>query len=97
MDSVDVGKIVTIEGNDFVVLDTVIKENKKYVFLKGVDENEELLDSQIIARVVIDDMGDFALEDIDDRFLLETLRNEFANRLREEYMKRYSFFCAIIN
>ena len=44
MDSVDVGKIVTIEGNDFVVLDTVIKENKKYVFLKGVDENEELLD-----------------------------------------------------
>ena len=29
MDSVDVGKIVTIEGNDFVVLDTVIKENKK--------------------------------------------------------------------
>ena len=37
-------------------------------------------------RVVIDDMGDFALEDIDDRFLLETLRNEFANRLREEYM-----------
>ena len=89
MDSVDVGKIVTIEGNDFVVLDTVIKENKKYVFLKGVDENEELLDSQIIARVVIDDMG--------DRFLLETLRNEFANRLREEYMQRYSFFCAIIN
>ena len=73
-------------SNDFVVLDTIIKENKKYVFLKGVDENEELLDSQIIARVVIDEMGDFALEDIDDRFLLELLRNEFANRLREEYM-----------
>ena len=86
MDSVDVGKIVTIESNDFVVLDTIVKENKKYVFLKGVDENEELLDSQIIARVVIDEMGDFALEDIDDRFLLEVLRNEFANRLREEYM-----------
>ena len=69
-----------------MVLDTLIKENKKYVFLKGVDKNEELLDSQIIARVVIDEDGDFALEDIDDRFLMEMLRNEFANRLREEYM-----------
>ena len=86
MDSVDVGKIVTIEGNDFVVLDTLIKDEMKYVFLKGVDENEELLDSQIIARVVIDEDGDFALEDIEDRLLAETLRNEFANRLREEYM-----------
>lgn len=86
MDSVDIGKIITIKNSDFVVLDTLIKENKKYVFLKGVDKNEELLDSQIIARVVIDEDGDFALEDIDDRFLMEMLRNEFANRLREEYM-----------
>ena len=86
MDSVDIGKIITIKNSDFVVLDTLIKENKKYVFLKGVDKNEELLDSQIIARVVIDEDGDFALEDIDDRFLMELLRNEFANRLREEYM-----------
>ena len=86
MDSVDIGKIITIKNSDFVVLDTLIKENKKYLFLKGVDKNEELLDSQIIARVVIDEDGDFALEDIDDRFLMEMLRNEFANRLREEYM-----------
>ena len=33
MDSVDIGKIITIKNSDFVVLDTLIKENKKYVFL----------------------------------------------------------------
>ena len=86
MDSVDIGYIVTLDDKDYVVLDSIVKDKRKYVFLKGVDKNEELLDSQIIARVVIDEDGDFALEDIDDRFLMEMLRNEFANRLREEYM-----------
>ena len=43
-----------------------------------------LLDNQIIARVVIDEDNEWALEDIEDNFLMETLRNEFANRLRHE-------------
>ena len=37
-----------------------------------------------LARVVIDEDNEWALEDIEDNFLMETLRNEFANRLRKE-------------
>ena len=77
---------MNVDGNDYVVIDSLIKEKKKYLFLKGIDSEENLLDTQIIARLVIDEDNDYALEDIDDRFLMETLRNEFANRLREEYM-----------
>lgn len=84
MDSVDIGYIITLDDKDFVVIDSIIKDNKKYVFLKGVDEEENLLDNQIIARVVIDEDNDWALEDIEDNFLMEVLRNEFANRLRTE-------------
>ena len=84
MDSVDVGYIITIENIDFVVIDSIIKNNRKYVFLKGVDEEENLLDNQIIARVVKDEDNAWALEDVEDNFLMETLRNEFANRLRKE-------------
>lgn len=86
MEIIDKGYIMNVDGNDYVVIDTLIKENKKYLFLKGVDAEENLLDTQIIARLVKDEDDDYALEDIDDRFLMETLRNEFANRLREEYM-----------
>ena len=86
MEIIDKGYIMNVDGNDYVVIDSLIKEKKKYLFLKGIDSEENLLDTQIIARVVIDEDNDYALEDIDDRFLMETLRNEFANRLREEYM-----------
>lgn len=86
MEIIDKGYIMNVDGNDYVVIDSLIKEKKKYLFLKGVDSEENLLDTQIIARLVIDEDNDYALEDIDDRFLMETLRNEFANRLREEYM-----------
>ena len=96
MDSVDVGYIITIENMDFVVIDSIIKDNRKYVFLKGVDEEENLLDNQIIARVVIDEDNEWALEDIEDNFLMETLRNEFANRLRKEIDWNRFFFCDII-
>ena len=84
MDSVDIGYIITLDDKDFVVIDSILKDNRKYVFLKGVDEEENLLDNQIIARVVIDEDNDWALEDIEDNFLMEVLRNEFANRLRRE-------------
>ena len=84
MDSVDVGYIITLDNTDFIVVDTIIKDNRKYAFLKGVDKDENLLDNQIIARVVIDEDNAWALEDIEDNFLMETLRNEFANRLRRE-------------
>ena len=84
MDSVDIGYIITLDDKDFVVIDSILKDNRKYVFLKGVDEEENLLDNQIIARVVIDEDNDWALEDIEDSFLMEVLRNEFANRLRKE-------------
>ena len=84
MDSVDIGYIITIDNLDFVVIDCIIKDSRKYVFLKGVDKDENLLDNQIIARVVIDDENEWALEDIEDNVLMETLRNEFANRLRKE-------------
>ena len=86
MEIIDKGYIMNVDGNDYVVIDSLIKEKKKYLFLKGIDSEENLLDTQIIARLVIDEDKDYALEDIDDRFLMETLRNEFANRLREEYM-----------
>lgn len=86
MEIIDKGYIMNVDGNDYVVIDSLIKEKKKYLFLKGIDSEENLLDTQIIARLVIDEDNDYALEDIDDRFLMETLRNEFANRLREEYM-----------
>lgn len=86
MEIIDKGYIMNVDGNDYVVIDTLIKEKKKYLFLKGVDAEENLLDTQIIARLIKDEDDDYALEDIDDRFLMETLRNEFANRLREEYM-----------
>lgn len=86
MDSVDIGYIVTLDDKDFVVIDYIIKDKRKYVFLKGVDDKENLLDNQIIARVVIDEDKEWALEDIEDNFLMESLRNEFANRLRKEFV-----------
>ena len=92
MDSVDIGYIITLDDKDFVVIDSIIKDNRKYVFLKGIDGEENLLDSQIIARVVIDEDNDWALEDIEDSFLMEVLRNEFANRLRKEIEDWYSLF-----
>jgi len=96
MDSVDIGNIITIEDTDFVVIDSIIKDKRKYVFLKGVDEEENLLDNQIIARVVIDEDNEWALEDIEDNFLMEVLRNEFANRLRSEIEDWYSLFFYVI-
>ena len=86
MDSVDIGYIVTLDDKDFVVIDYIIKDKRKYIFLKGVDDKENLLDNQIIARVVIDEDKEWALEDIEDNFLMESLRNEFANRLRKEFV-----------
>ena len=78
--------IINVDDNDYVVIVFIIKDQKKYLFLKGVDDQENLLDEQIIARLVIDDDNEYALEDIDDNLLMETLRNDFANRLREDYM-----------
>ncbi len=86
MQEVNKGYIINVDDNDYVVIDFIIKDQKKYLFLKGVDDQENLLDEQIIARLVIDDDNEYALEDIDDNLLMETLRNDFANRLREDYM-----------
>ena len=86
MQEVNKGYIINVDDNDYVVIDFIIKDQKKYLFLKGVDDQENLLYEQIIARLVIDDDNEYALEDIDDNLLMETLRNDFANRLREDYM-----------
>ncbi len=86
MQEINKGYIINVDDNDYVVIDFIIKDQKKYLFLKGVDDQENLLDEQIIARLVIDDDNEYALEDIDDNLLMETLRNDFANRLREDYM-----------
>lgn len=83
---IDKGYIMTLNDRDFIVIDYLIKDQKKYLFLKEVDKDENLLDAQIIARLVIDSNSNLALEEVSDRYMLETLRNEFANRLREEYM-----------
>lgn len=86
MDIINKGYIMNIDDNDYMVIDTIINDSKKYLFLKGIDDEENLLDTQIIARLVIDQDGDYALEDIEDNFLMEKLRNQFANMMREEYM-----------
>ena len=91
-------KKVLLENPDFIVLlDSSYKSIDEKIdiidkALKGVDEEENLLDNQIIARVVIDEDNDWALEDIEDNFLMEVLRNEFANRLRKEIEDWYSLF-----
>lgn len=86
MQNLDNGHIVTLNGNDYIVIDTIIKDNKKYLFLKGIDAEENLLDNQLIVRLVKNESGQFGVEDIEDRLLMETLRNEFANKLRKEYI-----------
>lgn len=83
---IDKGDIMTLYDRDFIVIDYLIKDEKKYLFLKEVDQEENLLETQIIARLVLDINSNLALEEVSDRYMLETLRNEFANRLREEYM-----------
>ena len=55
MEIIDKGYIMNVDGNDYVVIDSLIKEKKKYLFLKGIDSEENLLDTQIIARLVIDE------------------------------------------
>ena len=32
MDSVDIGYIITLDNQDFVVIDSLIKDKRKYVF-----------------------------------------------------------------
>lgn len=86
MQNLDNGHIVTLNSEDYIVIDTIIKDNKKYLFLKGIDKEENLLDSQLIVRLVKNESGQFGVEDIEDRLLMETLRNEFANKLRKEYI-----------
>ena len=86
MQNIDKEHILTFNNDDYIVIETIIKDNKKYLFLKGIDEEENLLDSQLIVRLVKNEAGEFALEDIEDRLLMETLRNEFANILRKEYI-----------
>lgn len=86
MQNIDKEHILTINNDDYIVIETIIKDNKKYLFLKGIDEEENLLDSQLIVRLVKNESGEFGVEDIEDRLLMETLRNEFANRLRKEYI-----------
>lgn len=86
MQNIDKEHILTINNDDYIVIETIVKDNKKYLFLKGIDEEENLLDSQLIVRLVKNESGEFGVEDIEDRLLMETLRNEFANRLRKEYI-----------
>lgn len=86
MQNLDNGHIVTLNSEDYIVIDTIIKDNKKYLFLKGIDAEENLLDNQLIVRLVKNESGQFGVEDIEDRLLMETLRNEFANKLRKEYI-----------
>lgn len=86
MQKIDKGYILTLKGEEYIIIDTIIKDNKKYLFLKGIDKLENLLDTQLIVRLVKNESGEFGVEDIDDRLLMETLRNEFANKLRKEYI-----------
>lgn len=86
MQKLDKGHILTLKDEDFIIIDTIIKDNKKYLFLKGIDADENLLDTQLIVRLVKSETGEFGVEDIENRLLMETLRNEFANRLRKEYI-----------
>ena len=86
MQNLDNGHILTLNSEDYIIIDTIIKDNKKYLFLKGIDEDENLLDTQLIVRLVKNEKGEFGVEDIENRLLMETLRNEFANRLRKEYI-----------
>lgn len=86
MQKIDKGYILTLKGEEYIIIDTIIKDNKKYLFLKGIDKLENLLDTQLIVRLVKNESGEFGVEDIDDRLLMETLRNEFANILRKEYI-----------
>ncbi len=85
MKTLDIGDIVTINDDDYVIIASTIRDNKKYLLLKEIDKDENLLDKQIIARLVIDDNQDYAIEDIEDSYLLEVLRQEFANILKKEY------------
>ena len=86
MQKIDKGYILTLKGEEYIIIDTIIKDNKKYLFLKGIDKLENLLDTQLIVRLVKNESGQFGVEDIEDRLLMETLRNEFANKLRKEYI-----------
>lgn len=88
MEKLDINKgdIMTLYDRDFIMIDYLIKDQKKYLFLKEVDKEENLLEAQIIARLVLDSNSNLALEEVSDRYMFEALRNEFANRLRENYM-----------
>ena len=52
--------IITLNNHDYVVVKMLTWEDKRYVLLEEVDEEENLLNNRLIAKVVITD-GDEAL------------------------------------
>lgn len=74
---IEVGNIVTLENNqEYLILESLTRESKKYVYSVGVLPDETPTDEYLIFEALIDGEEEF-LKPVNDKALYDDLIEEF--------------------
>lgn len=74
---IEVGNIVTLENNqEYLILESLTRENKKYVYSVGVLPDETPTDEYLIFEALINGEEEF-LKPVNDKELYDDLIEEF--------------------
>jgi len=81
---IEIGNVVTLDnGNEFLLLEEVNKDNRRFVYSVRVKENDEPTNEYIIFEALNSEDGEY-LKDITDKALYDSLIEEFKNVISDK-------------
>lgn len=83
---ISVGNVVTLEnGFEYLILEELEKDGKKYVYAVKTLEDDNLTDEYIVFEAIIDENGEF-IKTVTDKDLYDQLLDEFSDAVADKIL-----------
>lgn len=83
---ISVGNVVTLEnGFEYLILEELEKDGKKYVYAVKTLEDDNLTDEYIVFEAIIDENGEF-IKTVTDKDLYDQLLDEFSDVVADKIL-----------
>ncbi len=83
---IEVGNIVTLENNqEYLILESLVKDNKKYVYCAGVLPDETPTEESLIFEALINGSDEY-LKPVNDKDLYDDLIDEFKDIVSDKIL-----------
>lgn len=83
---ISVGNIVTLEnGFEYLILEELEKDGKKYVYAVKTLEDDNLTDEYIVFEAIIDENGEF-IKTVTDKDLYDQLLDDFSDVVADKIL-----------